>query len=108
MSNHTPGPWKVGNDEAFVYALNSAGTNRIFFRVQQGWITEGSRNTADDKRTSQKELMASARLAAAAPELLEALKAMEGTFDPTLFRKTSPAAVAYSKAQALIKRLEAK
>jgi hypothetical protein len=72
--SHTPGPWKVGEGEPFVYALNEGGTNRFFLSVQAGWITEGRRNRADDQRTSQEECQANANLIAAAPELLEALK----------------------------------
>lgn len=72
--SHTPGPWKLGDDEAFVYALNSAGTNRFFLQVQAGWITEGKRNSADDKRTEATELQANARLIAAAPDLAAALR----------------------------------
>ena len=72
--SHTPGPWKVGADEPFVYALNDAGTNRFFAGVQAGWLTEGGTNKPEDKRTSHDEVMANARLIAAAPDLLAALE----------------------------------
>ena len=73
-ASHTPGPWKVGEDEPFVYALNNAGTNRFFAGVQAGWLTEGGTNKPTDVRTSHDEIMANARLIAAAPDLLEALE----------------------------------
>lgn len=49
MNKWTPGPWKRGKDEPFVYTLNTAGTNRFYLHVQSGWITTGTRNRADDK-----------------------------------------------------------
>ena len=56
---HTPGEWlKVGTT---VYALNERGVNRFFCSVQ-------------DAHTPAAELEANARLIAAAPDLLEALK----------------------------------
>lgn len=72
--SHTPGPWFVGADEPFVYALNDAGTNRFFLAVQSGWLTNGGTNKPRDMRTPFEEVMANGRLIAAAPDLLEALK----------------------------------
>ena len=69
MSNHTPGPWKCGNNDAFVYALNSNGTNIFFAGIGPGW-------SDDDKQASEEELLANARLIAAAPDLLEALEGL--------------------------------
>jgi hypothetical protein len=70
--SHTPGPWKCGENEPFVYALNGAGTNRFFLTVQPGWLAQ-SRNEPWDPRTSHEEIMANARLITAAPELLVVL-----------------------------------
>lgn len=68
---HTPGPWKIAGEHAdrqtFIYALNKRGTNRFWFDIQSGL-------TDDKQRTSVAELSANARLIAAAPELLDALK----------------------------------
>lgn len=81
--SHTPGEWKCGEGEPFVYALNSAGTNRFFVSVQGGWLAEG-RNKPDDARTSHEELMANARLIAAAPEMYEELRYLRRTIDNML------------------------
>ena len=72
--SHTPGEWKVGEDEPFVYALNNAGTNRFFLSVQPGWIARVGNNHPDDERTPHEELMANACMIAAAPDLLEAVR----------------------------------
>jgi hypothetical protein len=87
MNKHTPGPWKCGANEAFVYALNNAGTNRFFAGVNAGWLTEGGTNKPEDKRTSHEEVMANARLIAAAPELLTFAKSVV-----TLFAEAYPKA----------------
>jgi hypothetical protein len=69
MSKHTPGEWKLASDEGagFVYSLNARGVNRFWFNVSPG-------NLDDKSRTPDEECMANARLCAAAPELLRALK----------------------------------
>lgn len=66
MSKHTQQEWQ--RDGATVYALNIEGTNRFVAQVQGGWSTQG-RN-----RTDVEEVEANARLIAAAPDLLEALR----------------------------------
>lgn len=58
MSKYTVGPWF--RDGRTVYALNSRNFNRFSFSVQ-------------DAHTPESELIATATLAQAAPELLEAL-----------------------------------
>jgi hypothetical protein len=72
-TKHTPGPWKIAGEDAekqtFIYALNERGSNRFWFDIQPGW-------TDDKQRTSSAELSANALLIAAAPELLEALRAI--------------------------------
>ncbi|HDS1140228.1 TPA: hypothetical protein QDZ75_004306 [Stenotrophomonas maltophilia] len=70
MSKHTQQEWQ--RDGATVYALNIEGTNRFFAHVQGGWATQGRNRTESD------EVEANARLIAAAPELLEALKDLIG------------------------------
>ena len=67
MSKHTPGPW----------AMPDSGQGRISkVGVNGGW--DGMIATADcgDYARSRSEGLANARLIAAAPELLEALKDM--------------------------------
>jgi hypothetical protein len=59
MSQHTPGPWR--RDGLTTYALNEHGWNRFSAQVQ-------------DPHTPLEELLANARLIAAAPEMLEALE----------------------------------
>ena len=72
-ASHTPGPWKCGGDEPFVYALNAHGSNRFFAAVNAGW-TSGE---AIEGRTEHAELLANARLIAAAPDLLAALEELD-------------------------------
>ena len=59
MSAHTPAPWLVM--DRTVYALNDRGFNRFCAQVQ-------------DAHTDVGELEDNARLIAAAPEMLQALK----------------------------------
>lgn len=66
MSKHTPGPWLIAAGTT-VYALNAHGYNRFSAQAQRG-------HTSDKWPTDEEELEANARLIAAAPELLEALK----------------------------------
>ena len=74
MSAHTPGPWKLAEDGTpFVYQLGQGGTNRFCLMVQGG----GSNNDAADFD----ERVAIARLIAAAPELLDALTAIQPYMD---------------------------
>ncbi len=65
MSKHTPGPWLIYDNGTFVYALGNGGTNVFWADVQ----------SAGSERASLSEKRANARLIAAAPELLDALKA---------------------------------
>lgn len=68
-TKHTPGQWLIDGVEpkSFVYALNQQGYNRFWAHVQGG-------NTAPMEQTTVEEVEANARLIAAAPDLLEALK----------------------------------
>jgi hypothetical protein len=63
-TTHTPGPWRLTGTT--VYALNVDGTNQFTARVEGGLI-EQSQGFA---RTSEAEVVANARLIAAAPDLL--------------------------------------
>jgi len=84
MNKHTPGPWKVANKTyPFVYAIDPVcDVNRFDLLINGGCTSSG--------RTKPEELMANARLIAAAPDLLEACKvkllALEGKeYDPGAF-----------------------
>lgn len=72
MSGHTPGQWD--RQDHTIFALDETGTiNRFSAQVQGGFVCrEQGWNQAE--RTSDAELLANARLIAAAPELLEALE----------------------------------
>lgn len=67
--SHTPGEWQI-EDGNFVYVLDAeSGTNRFWAGISAGYIGTGA-------RTSKEEIYANARLIAAAPKLLVALRAM--------------------------------
>jgi hypothetical protein len=67
---HTPGPWLLTGHT--VYALDEVGqTNRFSCNMQAGYSYYGR---TVKERVSNDELTANARLIAAAPELLEALR----------------------------------
>jgi hypothetical protein len=70
QAKHTPAPWLLaGDDKTFVYALNEQGYNRFSAHVQPGHV-------GPMVWTSTQEIAANARLIAASPEILEALKAV--------------------------------
>ena len=87
---HTPGPWKIA-DNTLIYALNGKGNNIFCCKVMPGCkcgcIT-----------ASQKELEANARLIAAAPDLLKALR--------ELVKQDDGLYPAYSLGWKIIKRAE--
>lgn len=66
MSKHTPGPWKVAAIPGAVIAVDNTTIAKVFY---------GERSVCD----------ANARLIAAAPELLEALKGLESRHEPGVF-----------------------
>lgn len=85
MSAHTPGKWLIAGE--LVYALNdepaSRQSNRFTACLQRGWATA-------ETRTTEQEMAANARLIAAAPELLAALRTLVaadklGELDNALF-----------------------
>jgi hypothetical protein len=82
MSEYTAQEWQ--RDGTTVYALNIEGTNRFSAQVQGGWATDGR------LRTDADELEANARLIAAAPELLEALRDLMPEFESRLGDFESP------------------
>ena len=86
MSKHTPGPW----------AMPDSGQGRISkVGVNGGW--DGMIATADcgDYARSRSEGLANARLIAAAPDLLEALKdAVRDSESPGQWLDESRAAIA--------------
>ena len=70
--SYTPGPWLI-SEGGLVYALNEDGTNRMDIRLDGGYVRQASYR---HERTTPEEVAANARLIAAAPELVEALKMM--------------------------------
>jgi hypothetical protein len=86
-TTHTPGPWLC--DRQTVYALNDEGQNRFVAGIQGGFTSITPR-----VRTEAGELDANARLIAAAPDLLAALKDCVGRFTEAF-----PAAEAYEPIQ---------
>jgi len=73
MSVHTLAEWQ--RDGMTVFALNLEGTNRFWARVDGGW------STACRVRTDESELIANARLIAAAPKLLAFARAFVENID---------------------------
>jgi hypothetical protein len=72
VRHHTPGPWYVSVSGPTVYALHgSPARNRFSATVQAG--------RADDAQLP--ELLANARLCAAAPYMLESLQEVLAYFD---------------------------
>lgn len=90
---HTPGPWII--DGQLIYALDETGrVNRFTASVQGGWITRRG------ERVSETELNANARLIAAAPDLLAALRAAMHVLEYT--QVTDSAVARYEQARAAI------
>lgn len=67
MSAHTPGPWVLIDDD-FIYRLTDSGTQNRF------WCQVSSVRRIHDGAAGDDEVAANARLIAAAPDLLAALK----------------------------------
>ena len=91
MAKHTKGPWK--RDGRLVYALTDRGVNAWWAGVQTAGRTK-------DGEASGLEAEEVARLMAAAPDLLDALRAIErlngSRLDPDL---RAAAAAALEKAE---------
>ena len=89
--NHTPGPWCVEHlpDDGPSIHTDEAGIARRIAGVDMGgW-----------RKTSRKEAEANARLIAAAPELLEALRDLLSLHPGTENKWTQQAQAAIAKAE---------
>jgi hypothetical protein len=75
MAKHTPGPWTQKGHSVFIF--NKSGHNRVAISVNTGC------RCGCEEPALIEELEADARLIAAAPELLKALKGFEGLWLPT-------------------------
>ena len=68
MSKHTPGPWKITEDDyGHEHWFGGDGEGQIFVN---GWVNGGCKKHPSEWR----KLQADARLIAAAPDLLESLR----------------------------------
>ena len=96
---HTQGPWKITEDDyGHEHWFGGAGEGQI---CVNGWVNGGCKKYPSKWR----KLQANARLIAAAPELLEALKSLvAGIFDGP---DASDAAMLVDKARAAIAKAEA-
>lgn len=75
MSAHTPGPWVVADD--VVFQVRAHNQQMLVAEVRGwGWLTGGGGLALSDEE-AEKIQKANARLIAAAPELLDALKNLE-------------------------------
>ena len=100
MSKHTPGPWL--RDGRTVYALQHGGwrkgeellVNRFFTHIQR----------VPD--CTDEEAEANARLIAAAPELLEALKDLVRRYDPYAMTGPTEGERVLAQAEAAIAKAE--
>lgn len=78
-TKHTPGPWFSQGET--VYALDETGTvNRFSVGIQRGYVLD-SHHKANRVMTSSAEMEATAKLIAAAPDLLEALRDLCDAWD---------------------------
>lgn len=85
MSKHTPGPWNA-LDRAVL--KGPPGEERT-------WIIASCPVNALGKKTKTSEAQANARLIAAAPELLEALKGLMMEVSPVISADFEPFALAF-------------
>lgn len=68
MNKHTPAPWLIAeSDKSFVYALNKKGINQFWVHVSGNPVLT---------HEFEEELVANARLIAAAPDLLYAIESI--------------------------------
>lgn len=80
MSGHTPGPWLLSDGGRTVYALTQYGFNRF-------WLSIDSCGRPTHDEAGPEECRANARLIAAAPELLEALRGLSEVIDAAIWGK---------------------
>lgn len=79
-NTHTAGPWHIvpyGDGDSLVICLDEAGDKRVAFMAVPG------QRDQQERRKTWKRIKANARLIAAAPELLEALKDARTTISIT-------------------------
>jgi hypothetical protein len=97
VSPHTPGPWVTGNTDPLLFgAKRGNGAEPLGFVYGPSF---------PERSEVGRRALANARLAAAAPELLECLRALEVLFAPNC--KDSTQADWLDKAQRLLQRLGA-
>ena len=73
MSKHTPGPWRVGEYKYKGIEISRDYSYPVRIAIVESW--------AADPKAAQQEAQANARLIAAAPELLEALRDIRDNYD---------------------------
>lgn len=88
---HTPGPWKITEDDyGHEHWFGGAGEGQI---CVNGWVNGGCKKYPSKWR----KLQANARLIAAAPELLEALKDLLETFEAEIHCEYNGTSMLYEK-----------
>lgn len=101
MSAHTPGPWCELGSAVGVAWRGQGG--------EQDQLIPVAMLPRPDPNDSMDEWRANAKLLAAAPELLEALKALVAEYEPNLktFALDAPRRAKWLNAQAVIAKAEA-
>lgn len=98
---HTPRPWKITEDDyGHEHWLGGDGEGQI---CVNGWVNGGCKKYPSKWR----KLQADARLIAAAPDLLEALKAIVGIDAHSILTEAEADAI-HQQARAAIAKAEAK
>lgn len=99
MSKHTKGPWTADIVDDMLWEINSSGAD---------WasIAEVTANILGALRVSTEDAEANAWLIAAAPELLEACKAILASAPNQVMRDTHPYAIALKAVRAAIAKAE--
>ncbi len=104
ISSHTPGPWKVGNGDIFADGNETSDFDDIVI-CAIGQSGGGRSHEYAVVKAHKPEGRANARLIAAAPELLEALKEIRRVGDDKM-AFASEWAAAVAKADAAISKAE--
>lgn len=106
--SHTPGPWKLETVSTSVGSCHKIGpfpSNGVYGETHTCIYSDNVR-VGETGNTIGNELLANARLIAAAPELLEALKSMVSAFHPTQGGSNIYCDAATDMARAAIARAE--